>query len=115
MRRGDIRIVNFDPALGSEARKPRPAVIVSNDGANHMAEALGRGTVTVVPLTSNTARVYAFQALLPADRTGLPHDSKAQAEQVRSIDVSRVGRVVGSVPHDLCRTIDDALRVHLGL
>ena len=115
MRRGEIRIVEFDPARGAESRKRRPAVIVSNDGANRMADDLGRGTVTVVPLTSSTSRVYRFQALLPAERTGLPRDSKAQAEQVRSVDVARVGRVVGTLPDDLSRAVDDALRVHLGL
>lgn len=115
MRRGEIRIVELDPARGAEARKRRPAVIVSNDGANRMADDLGRGTVTVVPLTSSTSRVYRFQALLPAERTGLPGDSKAQAEQVRSVDVARVGRVVGTLPDDLSRAVDDALRVHLGL
>lgn len=93
----------------------RPAVLVSNDGANRTAEELGRGTVTVVPLTSNTSRVYRFQALLPAARTGLPRDSKAQAEQVRSVDVSRVGPLLGTVPDDLSPAIDDALKVHLGL
>ena len=107
--------MEFDPARGAEARKRRPAVIVSNDGASRMAGDLGRGTVTVVPLTSSTSRVYRFQALLPADRTGLPRDSKAQAEQVRSVDVARVGRVVGTLPDDLSRAVDDALRVHLGL
>lgn len=108
-------MVELDPGLGAEARKRRPAVLVSNDGANRMAEEIGRGTVTVVPLTSSTDRVYRFQALLPADRTGLPRDSKAQAEQVRSVDVTRVGPLLGIVPDDLARAIDDALRVHLGL
>ena len=115
MRRGEIRMVALDPAMGAEASKPRPAVLVSNDGANRMAEEIGRGTVTVVPLTSNTGRVYRFQALLPAERTGLPRDSKAQAEQVRSVDVSRVGRLLGTLPDDLARAVDDALRVHLAL
>lgn len=115
MRRGEIRMVALDPGTGAGARKRRPAVLVSNDGANRMAEEIGRGTVTVVPLTSSTERVYRFQTLLPAERTGLPRDSKAQAEQVRSIDVSRVGRLLGTLPDDLSRAVDDALRVHLAL
>ena len=49
MRRGDIRLVNFEPALGNEANKIRPAIIVSNDAANSMAETLGRGVITVNP------------------------------------------------------------------
>src|ERR1700677_2995097 len=84
MRRGEIRLVDLDPVRGSEANKRRPAVIVSNDGANSTAARLGRGVVTVVPVTSSTDRVYPFQVLLPASGTGLDRDSKAQAEQVRS-------------------------------
>jgi len=115
MRRGEIRVVRLDPAGGSEASKTRPAVIVSNDGANTAAERLGRGVVTAVPVTSSTARVYPFQVLLPAKQCGLRRDSKAQAEQVRSVSVHRVGRVVGGVPSDLLAALDDALRLHLDL
>jgi mRNA interferase MazF len=84
MRRGDIHLVDFEPARGSEVDKRRPAIIVSNDGSNANVVRLGRGLLTVVPLTSNVARVYKFNVLLPATRTGLDHDSKAQAEQVRA-------------------------------
>ncbi len=115
MRRGDICVIDLDPARGTEARKSRPAVIVSNDGANTTATRLGRGVVTVVPVTSNVDRVYPFQVLLPADSTGLSVDSKAQAEQVRAVDVERVRHQVGSVPPDLMNQLDDALRLHLAL
>lgn len=115
MRRGEIVIVSFDPARGSEASKTRPAVIVSNDTANATATRLSRGVVTVVPVTSNTARVYPFQVLLSARQTGLPRDSKAQAEQVRSVAVERIGRRVGQLPASLITELDQALRVHLGL
>ncbi len=84
MRRGEIREVDLDPVRGSEANERRPAVIVSNDAANATAEQLGRGVVSVVPVTTNVERVYPFQVLLPAAETGLPADSKAQVEQVRS-------------------------------
>jgi mRNA interferase MazF len=90
MRRGEIRLVDPDPALGAEAGKLRPAVIVSNDGANATAARLGRGVITVVPVTSNVRQVYPFQALLPATECGLERDSKAQAEQVRSVVVERI-------------------------
>jgi mRNA interferase MazF len=115
MRRGEIRLVDLDPARGSEAAKRRPAVIVSNDGANATAARLGRGVVTVVPVTTSIRRVYAFQVLLPAEQCGLSHDSKAQAEQVRSIAVERVGDLVGRVPPLLMTRVDEALRLHLGL
>jgi len=115
MRRGDICVIDLDPARGTEARKSRPAVIVSNEGANTTATRLGRGVVTVVPVTSNVERIYPFQVLLPASATGLATDSKAQAEQVRSVDVERVQRRVGTVPPDLMNQLDEALRVHLAL
>ncbi len=115
MRRGEIHFVNLDPAMSGEANKRRPAVIVSNDGANVVAERVAQGVITVVPLTSNTSRVYPFQVLLPANLTGLERDSKAQAEQVRSISIGRLGSAIGEVPRELMTEIDEALRLHLAL
>lgn len=115
MRRGEIRLVDLEPVRGAEASKQRPAVIVSNDGANSTAQQLGRGVITVVPVTSNVARVHPFQVGLERSRTGLDHDSKAQAEQVRSIAVERVGPVLGRLPADLVSELDEALRLHLAL
>ena len=115
MRRGEIRLVDLAPARGAEADKRRPAVVVSNDGANATATRLGRGVVTVVPVTSNVERVYPFQVLLPAAATGLHVDSKAQAEQVRSVSVDRIGPAVGTVPAEAMSELDDALRLHLSL
>lgn len=115
MRRGEIRWVDLDPVRGAEASKRRPAVIVSNDGANTMANRLGRGVVTVVPVTSNTERIHPFQLLLTSEATGLPEDSKAQAEQVRSVAVERVGSRVGSLTGEDVSALDEALRLHLAL
>jgi mRNA interferase MazF len=115
MRRGDIVTVDLDPARGSEASKSRPAIIVSNDAANATAARLRRGVVTVVPVTSNVERVYPFQVLLPAAVTGLRHDSKAQAEQVRSVAVDRIGERVGRLSPQLMNELDDAIRIHLSL
>ena len=115
MRRGEICLTDLDPARTSEANKRRPAVIVSIDRANAMAERLGRGVVTVVPVTSSVTQVFPFQVLLPADETGLRVDSKAQAEQVRSVSVERLGHVIGRVPTHLMTRLDDALRLHLQL
>ena len=110
MRRGDIFLVDLDPAQGSEAAKRRPAVVVSNDGANTVAARIGRGVVTVVPVTSSVARIYPFQVLLPAADCGLPRDSKAQAEQVRSVAVARLGERIGRVPAPLMTRVDEAQR-----
>jgi mRNA interferase MazF len=115
MLRGEIRLVDLDSARPGEASKGRPAVLVSNDGANTTAAQLGRGVITVVPVTTSVDRVYPFQVLLKATDTGIDRDSKAQAEQVRSISVERVSQKVGTVPPALMLAIDDALRLHLAL
>lgn len=115
MQRGEIRLTNLEPARASEAKKRRPAVIVSNDRANASAARLGRGVVTIVPITSNVEHVHPFQVLLPADETGLRLDSKAQGEQIRSVSVQRLGHVIGRVPAHQMARLDDALRIHLQL
>jgi len=114
MLRGDVRLVDFEPARESEVTgQRRPAVIVSNDGANRSAARHGRGVVTVVPLTTNVERVYPFQVLLPASECNLPRDSKAQTEQIRAVAVERLERRIGMLPPPFMRRLDDALRLHL--
>lgn len=115
MIRGEIRVVNFEPARANETNKRRPAVLVSNDHANGTAARLDRGVVTVVPLTSNVSRVYPFQVFLPANETGLSRDSKAQAEQLRAVSVHRLGPAIGMVPIAFMAKLDDAMRLHLQL
>ena len=115
MRRGEVRLTDLDPTLGSEANKRRPAVVVSNDRANAAAERSDRGVVTVVPVTSNVNRVFPFQVLLPAQLSGLRVDSKAQAEQIRSVSVQRLGHVLGRLPAGLMAELDAALRLHIDL
>jgi mRNA interferase MazF len=114
MLRGEIWQVDLDPVRGSEANKRRPAVVVSNDRANATATRLGRGVVTVVPVTSSTDKVYPFQVRLSAQR-GLAVDSKAQAEQVRSVTTQRLLHRIGQVSPAELAELDDALRLHLAL
>ena len=115
MLRGEIRLVELGQALPGESARQRPAVIVSNDGANSTAARLGRGVVTVAPMTPNVSRVYPFQVLVPAHESGLERDCKVQAEQLRSVSVERVGSGLGSVPAPLMLRVDEALRLHLSL
>lgn len=110
VQRGDIVLVNFDPASGSEVNKTRPAVVVSNDRAN-----LTSPVLTVVPLTTNTAHVYSFQVFLAREDSGLDHDSKAQAEQVRSLDRRRIKRHIGQLTAEQMGKLDAALKLHLSL
>src|ERR1700694_3001684 len=115
MQRGEIRVVDFDPSRGSETTKRRPTIFVSNDVANPVAARLGRGVITVVPITSNIRRIYPFQVRLAAAATGMRQDSEGQAEQVRSVAVARLGERVGLVPAAIMLQIDEALRLHLAL
>lgn len=115
MRRGEIWLADLDPIVGSEVKGRRPVVLVSNDAANIQAERMGRGVLTVVPVTSSIARVFAFQVLMSPEESGLDRESKAQAEQVRSIDARRLERRVGRLTPRLGWELDEALRIHLGL
>ena len=115
MERGDIYWVTLDPSFGHEQSSRRPAVIVSSDAANNSAERRGRGVITIVPLTSKLGFIYPFQVLVRTDESGLARDSKAQAEQVRSISTERLESKAGRVAPNRMREIDDALRLHLTL
>lgn len=115
MRRGEIRWVALDPGGERRGKAQRPAVIVSNDGANAAAARRGVGVVTVVPLTTSGAPARPFQVSIPAGTGGLRREAKALAEQVRTVDASRVGPSIGAVPLEYLRKVDDALRIHLGL
>lgn len=115
MRRGDVWLVDFDPPVGNEIGKLRPAIVVSNDSANSSVTRSGNGVLTVVPLTTNVRRVLSFQVLLPAGQGGLLKDSKVQTEQLRCVSPRRIGRQVGHLPRELMAKVDAALRVQLSL
>lgn len=116
MGRGDVFWVDLDPTRGREVHKTRPAVIVSNDGVQSTVFKRGGGVVTVVPVTSNVSHIYPFQTLiLAAEHPGLHKDSKAQAEQVRSVDVSRIGKRITTLTTATMRDLDAALALHLAL
>lgn len=109
-KRGDVVIASLDPAVGSEAAKTRPVVVVSNDAANSSSP-----LITVVPISSRMTRLFDFQVVLPMGETGLPKDGRAQCEQVRAISIQRVTRFVGRLRAERLAEVDEALRLHLDL
>jgi len=111
MKRGDIFYANLSPTIGSEVAKTRPVLIVSNDINNRVAS-----TVTVLPITSKVTRVYPFEVFIRKEDSGLPQDSKIQAQQVRTISKERLqGDVVGSLTGEIMNLVNLALNLHLGL
>lgn len=120
MRRGEVLLVDLEPVKPGEASKRRPCIVVSNNGSNAAVERHARGTITIVPLTSNVSTVRdSFQVLVddPSALTsmGLSRVSKAQAEQVRTVSFERVGETLGWTPPAVTGAIDVALRFHLSL
>jgi mRNA interferase MazF len=106
VKRGEVWWVEFDPAVGSEVRKIRPAVIVSNDAANR-----NLARVVVIPLTSNIGRQYPGEALVSVDG----QSSKAMADQIMAADKARLKSQLGVVGKADMLAVKDAIRVHLGL
>ena len=110
IKRGSIWLANLDPTVGSEIRKTRPVVVVSNDVNN-----VNNNVVTVVPITSNTAHIFSFEVLLSKGVGSLPKDSKAKADQIRTLDKTRLVKSIGMLPDTYTTLIDDAIKLHLGL
>jgi len=106
MKRGEVWWVEFDPAVGSEIRKTRPAVIMSNDAANR-----NLSRVVVVPVTSNTDRLYPGEAYIQIDGKR----SKSMADQIMAADKTRLKTQLGSVSEQDMISIERAILLHLGI
>lgn len=110
IKRGDIYWVKLDPIEGSEIGKTRPAVVISNDINNELAE-----TITVLPVTSSVGKVYPFEVFLKQGVGNISSDSKIKTNQIRTLDKKRLKERIGTIPDTILCDIEKAVKIHLGL
>lgn len=103
-------MVNFDPTIGAEAKKTRPALVVSND-INNMHSPI----ISICPITSNVNRVYSFEVAVPAGVGGLRTHSKVMVNQTRAVDKIRLVKKFGNLTDELMEKINQAMKLHYGL
>jgi len=106
MNRGEVWWVNFEPSIGGQVRKERPALIISNNASN---KHLNR--VQVIPLTGNVDRLYPSEAYVTIDGK----TSKAMADQLTTVSKERLANLVGRLSRDDMSQVERAVQVQLGL
>jgi mRNA interferase MazF len=110
IKRGEVYLVNFDPTVGAEAKKTRPALVVSNDINN-----LHSPIVSISPITSDVTRVYSFEIEVPPGTGGLKVRSKVMINQTRAVDKIRLIKKLGQLPAGLMEEANQALKLHYDL
>ena len=110
-KKGEIYLVNFDPTIGHEAKKKRPALILSNNIHNQYSP-----LVTVAPLSSNTNKVYPFEVYVAKKSTGLNENSKIMIIQLRSVDKKRLINKIGDIEDkEILNKINKVISEHFSL
>lgn len=110
-KKGEVYLVNFDPTIGHEAKKKRPAIILSNDIHNQFSP-----LATVAPLSSNTKNVYPFEVYIPRGLANLDADSKIMIIQLRSVDKKRLLKKIGSIDNlEVNQKINEIIAEHFAL
>jgi mRNA interferase MazF len=110
IRRGEVFLVNFDPTVGAEAKKTRPALVVSNDINNAHSP-----IVSISPITSNVTKVYSFEVEIPPGVGGLKTRSKVMVNQTRAVDKIRLIKKLGHLPEQIMEDVNRALKLHYDL
>lgn len=106
MNRGEVRWIRFDPSVGGEIQKTRPAVILSNDRSNKY---LNR--VQVVPITSRVDRLYPSQAYVTLEGK----KAKALADQLTTVSKLRISNMIGRLSDSDLLAVEAAVKRQLGL
>lgn len=110
IRRGEVYWVDFRGSVGAEIQKIRPAVVISDDAHNeHML------TVTVAPLSSSSARIKRYEAVVPEGLIGDGRPARVNTHQLRAVDKRRLRNKLGVLPVGAMADVDATLRIHLGL
>ena len=109
--KGDIYLAALDPVVGSEIAKTRPVLVVSNNINNKYAN-----TITVLPITSKKLnKTYPFELFLPKGTGNLPKDSKVKADQIRTLDKTRLIKHIGTLKSEHLNLLNEAIKIHLAL
>lgn len=105
MKRGEIWWVNFDPSIGSEIKKTRPAIIISNDLSNNALE-----VIQVIPLTSNIKKLFPNEAFIQTKEKS----ARALAHQITTISKKRINNKMGAISKEEMKALENAIKLQLG-
>ena len=109
-KRRDVWTARLDPTIGSEIKKTRPVVIISNNINNQFSS-----LVSILPVSGKGTKTYPFEVLIPEGSSGLSKPSKIRCQQIRTIDKERLVKKLGVVDKNLIMAIEEALKLHLGM